>query len=71
MMDNYRIKKIDNLDILINSNIESFSSINPNQIGNVLDSNNEVVSHITPIMIISWKQPKNYIGKIAGHIKDI
>lgn len=63
-MTNYRILEIDNLDSLLNGSLNYLDCINHNQIGKVLDSNNTLISYITPIMILSWKKPDNYISKI-------
>jgi hypothetical protein len=69
-MSNYRITEIDNLDSLLNGSLNYLDCINPNQIGKVVDGDKALISFITPIMLLSWKKPDNYISKIKKLINN-
>ena len=65
-----KIIDIDDIDIITNGSLEDLKQIkNPNQIGKVIDENNEVVSNITPLFMIINQGCKDYKKKISNLVE--
>jgi hypothetical protein len=63
--DNTKIIGIDNIKIITNGTIDEFKNItNPNQVGKVINTdNNEVVNEITPMIMIINQGNTDYKGR--------
>lgn len=60
MNEKNKITGIDNIDIITNGTPRQLKSIiNPNQIGSVIEPNGNVISEITPLIMIVNKYGKN------------
>jgi hypothetical protein len=67
--DKNKITGIDQKDIIINGSIQDLADItNPNQVGSVLDSSNNVISEITPLIMIINQGCKDYKDKVKALI---
>lgn len=65
--DKNKITGIDQKDIIVNGSIQDLATItNPNQVGSVLDSTNNVISEITPLIMIINQGCKDYKDRVKA-----
>ena len=68
---NYITTGIEYMSILKTGSVDDMKNItNPNQVGSIVDVNNNFVSYTTPMAIVIENNPKNYQDKIDVLIKN-
>lgn len=60
-----KITKINNINEITNGTLDELKEIDPNQVGHVVDENGNIVSEITPIIMIINQKRKDMEQRLA------